>query len=236
MRFFINTILVSLLISQAILAEDAIIKLKDGTVINGEVLEEIGEKFIKVKTTEGNYMTINMDEVSTITYTGLEEREPSASKLDYLNVFRVGFLTTIGGYRDNRWGENEVFLFNYIMTLSYKTYSIGLGAGFTIGGYTDSTLPLYFDFHYFFPVGKTIIPNIFVDAGFYFAGEDEGGGGLLFGGGFGVRIGENRVRMDLEPVYIGMHHTETEWDWYNNRRISKSGIIHQVGFRGGVSF
>ena len=67
MRFFINTILVSLLISQAILAEDAIIKLKDGTVINGEVLEEIGEKFIKVKTTEGNYMTINMDEVSTIT-------------------------------------------------------------------------------------------------------------------------------------------------------------------------
>ena len=146
-----------------------IVYLKNGSVIRGEVIEQVPGQSLKVQTRDGSIFVYQMDEVERISK---EQVQSSSGKYDHghkgLDVsFEGGVLVNKGGSA-NGLGSIEIGKrFN-------QNFYWGVGAGAIGGGNADVQIPINTTFKGLFPVNRTgIAPNIAFRTSFVY---NTGGG------------------------------------------------------------
>lgn len=171
-------LLVIAMFSKAQAGTQDVVYLKNGSIIRGEIIEQIPGESIKLQVADGSIFVFRFDEIQRI----VKERTRDISRVDYHAMVHCGLLS---GEQSN------------LLTLSAingirvnKIYGVGLGSGWD--NYPNGTMiPIYLDQRVYALKGM-IAPFAFIDAG-YSLGKIEGrskwdAGGFILQVGGGVRI------------------------------------------------
>ena len=231
------TLSAGLLLSAAsVFAATETIYLKNGSVIKGEVIEQVPGKSLKIKTRDGSIFVYQMDEVEKIT----KENKSTVSTDGSCNIRHKGLDFSIGtGYNIGTKGGSGNIPVDLILSKRLSpNFSLGLGSGVQIpAGDGDAIIPIYADFKGFFPLSSTqITPFGDIQLGYAIntAGDKTVGSGkhaitvstpnfVMFSIMPGVRIPLNhRTDVDLSVGY--QHYVPTEGNG------GSGAIAFKVGF------
>lgn len=167
------------------------IYLKNGSIIKGEIIEEIPGKSLKIQTRDGNIFVYTMDEVEKIA----KETDGNYKNSDNRNNYR-GFNLSIGsGYNIATKGGGGTFPIDLMVTKRFtQNFSFGLGSGVQIPTSEGSKvlIPLYADMKAYLPLTSTnITPFADIQLGYIFNTADD------------ITIGSGKNRQTVEvPNYV----------------------------------
>lgn len=166
-----------------------VVYLKNGSIIKGEIIEQIPNVSLKLRTADGNVFVYQMDEVEKLTRESMAVRPGRQAKSGgYEGVFEFGYAMRVGDYGMDRL---KVHLINGAK-LS-PNFSIGFGAGAHY--YIDARivlLPVFASLRASFLEGP-ITPFISMAAGYTFNTKNSFKGEGVFlnpTAGFSFEIGE----------------------------------------------
>lgn len=135
------------------------IYLKNGSVIKGDIVEQVPGQTLKIKTADGSMFVYSIDEVERITNEGDSHPDAKGHRgLDFgvdagVDVMNGGANIPIELMLSKRFNKN---------------FSLGLGAGVNIPtGGGDATIPIFLDFKGYFPLKSTkLTPFVDVRGGY----------------------------------------------------------------------
>lgn len=200
-----------------------VIYLKDGSIIRGIIIEQVPNKTIKLKTSEGNIFVYKIEDIEKMT----KEENPNASKTNNNNSDQMdaGYSGRIElGYADN-------IKFNFINSYRVNNY-FSLGFGFGARYYPDAELvlvPVFLDARSRFLTGK-ISPYFALAVGYTFSPEDgfTGVGALI-----NPQIGVSILTSSSSDFTIGLGYDIQKFkDFYyiyNGRTASSNAISLNIG-------
>lgn len=189
-----------------------IVKMKDGSVIEGEVkLWEVGE-FIVLKTAWDPDLTISGRLIKKVTQKSTLN-QPAKIKAPYVfkeqgwySSYKIQY---IRGNNGNRAANEYGYGFSASVGKRYsRLASVGIGVGYDkFIRYTGEQLvPVFLEFSSFFlPSNSTSFVN--VQAGYSFAWKDqdylllEAKGGFMFYPSIGLRLGDGQIKYTLDIGY-----------------------------------
>lgn len=148
------------------------ISLKNGSLIKGEVIEQVPGKSIKVRTRDGSIFVYDISEVERITKD--ETSQDGHRKLDFSIEGGYYIATKSGG---SGMGAASLHLGKRINSNFY----LGLGAGVLLPSHGDGVvIPITADFSYYFPSSSSrITPMLSARAGYAFNSENSSGAILV---------------------------------------------------------
>lgn len=210
--------------------------LKNGSVIKGEIVEQVPGKSLKIKTRDGNIFVYSMDDVEKIA----KESDSSSANENTCNIRHKGLDFSIGtGYNIATKGGSGSIPVDLVISKRFSpNFSLGLGAGVMIpSGDGKPVIPMYADFKGFIPLNSTKITpfgNIQIGYGINTAGDITVGSGkhavtvessnyIVFSVMPGVRFPLNhRTDVDFSVGY--QHYMPTKGDG------GSGAIAFKIGF------
>jgi hypothetical protein len=214
-----------------------VVYLKNGSVIRGNIIEQVPNKSIKIETADKSVWVYQMDEIEKITKEQVKRSSISYYSYDDFGlepgnkvIAEIGYLLKAG-----RYGMDRVKL-NFIGGYQLNPYfSLGLGTGLRY--YTDAEaalIPVFADFRTTFMNNK-ISPYLSMDLGYSFdATNDFEGVGFLLSPTFGVSIkGSNK-----SALTIGLGYEMQRMEFYSsyNYSIKSSENSGAISINVGISF
>ncbi|MDX2245320.1 MAG: hypothetical protein SF052_00985 [Bacteroidia bacterium] len=167
--------------------EEDVIYLKNGSIIRGQILEQVIGDYVKIELVGGTIFSYTTEEIEKIT------REPakySYIKLKYRNDFRPVIFREKGiynilsfglGFSEGRWGPEAVPTLQYRMGYRFH-HLLNVGAGTGLDPYNRGLItPFFLDIHGELEK-KRIAPHYFANVG-YGVGSSSTWGTLVFDGG-----------------------------------------------------
>jgi len=213
--------------------------LKDGSILRGEVIENISGKTLKIKTAENKVYSIDqtdIDSVSNATKIKSNTEEPKNSKVKkekYNGILEVGYVGGVGRFSYDRIMANFV---NGVMV--DNKVSIGLLTGVRYFGEEHILIPISMDVRYFMVQNKKASPYIGVSFGQLTNlknGLDDSG--ILLSGKLGVSInGKNNNSIILGICYEYQEIRLESYNYYYGSVSSTHNNAHGIGLSVGISF
>ena len=210
------------------------IYLSDGSTIRGTIIEQVPNKYLKIKTADGNIITCQMDDVEKIV-----EGAPNINYISYhsfpaLNFgykgsIDIGYYFGIGGNKANRINLNII---NGIKFNPY--FSLGFGTGLHYYTFDEQFLiPIFADFRVYF-IDRTISPYLSFDIGYSFnVSNDFEGEGILINPTMGVSFKISERNEIHTGVSYQMQRRKYFFSGYNqsySSQIDMESIALKVGF------
>jgi len=163
-------LLISVIFNLKAQSNQEVVYLKNGSVIHGIILEQVPDKTIKIKTTDGNIFVYQMSDVEKISLEEIKQKSSSSSSYEgYYQgwAFEVnpGFMFGIGKSSGSNLVTGDVGVYKRMN----NNLAIGLNAGVEIPTISESNIaiPASLNFRFLFPVRSTnLIPFFNVGAGY----------------------------------------------------------------------
>ncbi len=210
------------------------IYLKNGSVINGMVVEEIPGVSVKVQTSDGSIFLYQIDEVEKITKRGAKSDinllEPTEIKTGYRGSVDFGYSFGVGTWRCDR--------FEILTTHGYQFnpyFYAGVGTGLNVWFFEDSGMdtgfPLYAKFRCNV-LDHKLSPFIDVNIG-YSVGNISG---LYFAPSLGVRFTPlSKVGINLHVGYT-LQRTDALIFFMNGQYMYDNINLGAITLRCGIDF
>jgi hypothetical protein len=208
-----------------------VVHLKNGSSLRGMILPDSGQS-VKLQTSDGSILVFNKEEISLIS-------KEARFRTFYYKEKGFGHFTELGPLVAGKTTIDGVTTaaFSFQMVNGYKFSQlafIGLGAGVDLYA-TQTVIPLFGTLRGDLSRKGSIIPFYFLDAGYGFnitensdASKDFKGG-LLYAGGFGVKIPFNRSAGFLLSVGYRFQRTSFMQD-AGDRNIDYRRLALRAGF------
>lgn len=210
-----------------------VIYLKNGSILRGEIVEQVENEFIRIEISGGNVFLIDFNEVEEI---------KSESKKTSTYYKESGYM--------NRSGLDVLQATNsssprFYMVNGYQftpKFSAGFGIGFTPYNDPLTLIPFFVDFN-FRLLEANYSPFFFLKAGYNFSVHhdedfiiDEHRGGLLFNPGIGLQFNlSSGLGWYLNAGY-NIDNSSYEFDWWGNQTVENDHSFRRVNFGIGLSF
>lgn len=157
-RFFVAVSILIASIGITMAATDTI-HLKNGSVIKGEIIEQVPGKSIKIKTADGSLFVYSIDEVELIS----KEETPNPDSKGHKGL-DFGFNTGV----DVMSGGSSIPIDLMLSKRINKNISFGLGSGVNIPtGGGDVSIPIFLDLKGYYPLKSTkLTPFLDIQGGY----------------------------------------------------------------------
>lgn len=192
--------------------------LKNGSVIKGEIIEEIPNESIKIKTSDGSVWNFKMSEIARITRG--EHNASSSCEATNLKKGWRGFIETGYTFDDQSSGRVELTpSFGYQL----NPYLM-LGAGAGLNYYTDADetfVPVYANFRGYVPTGCNVRPYIDLKPGYGFDLNGDSGSGFYLNISTGVEIGK---------ISMGIGYATQTLNWDDDLSTHSGGLTVKVAY------
>lgn len=190
-KFIVSLLLV--LITASTFAQSKtqdVVYLKNGSIIRGEIVEQIPNKSIKVETADKNIFVFQFDEIEKITKEAPQNKKAntvaaSSFKPGYSGALDFGFMFGLG------YGSENRIKLDVINSYQFNPYfSAGVGVGFRFFTDVDAVLvPIYANLKTSLPLLGSTTPYISLGVGYSFnASDDFNGVGLIITPTLGANI------------------------------------------------
>jgi len=176
--------------------------LKNGSVIKGEIIEEVPNESIKIKTSDGCIWNFKMSEIVRITRS--EQSTPSRCESTNLKKSWKFFMETGYTFGNKSGGRVELTpSFGYQLNPSLM---LGAGAGLNYYTNADETfIPVYADFRGYIPTDCCIKPYIDLKPGYGFDLNGDSGSGFYFNFTAGIEIGKISMGIGYATQTLNMN-------------------------------
>lgn len=213
--------------------------LKNGSIINGIIVEQIPNESLKIKTKDGNLFVFQMDEVAKITKdvptyfsrtsddSGSMGNYNSTLKSGYRGFIDLGYSFGVGDYGVDRieFSTSHGYQFN-------PYFYLGAGAGFNY--YHDgqvASVPIFANPRVDFPTGS-ISPFVDVKVGYSVSDHVEG---FYFSPSAGVRFAlQNKTGLNFSVGYTlqraEVNYYDYNWNYYGSENVTLGAITLKLGF------
>lgn len=158
-----------------------VVYLKNGSVIRGTIVEQVPNKYIKLKTSDDSIWVFQMDEIEKFTKeesSSTKTSQPSTRAKGYFNHERIGIITgageaifAVGSINGSRINDN---------------FALGLGVEFNNYPAVD-LFPVFAHFRFNYS-SFPITPVSFIDIGYSFDSTGNNGDGFFFSVGSGIEL------------------------------------------------
>ncbi|MBU2650127.1 MAG: porin family protein [Bacteroidetes bacterium] len=169
---------VAILLSAQNKEYEDVVYLKNGSIIYGQIVEQVPGEYIKIKSGERNVFVFRMEEIDKIV---VEEKKPPISprkqRYNSIQIKKKGYEALVGTSffvsPPYFFGENEnptANGFGVSLTNAYRfspRFSIGVGIGFERYDEKIKALPVFIDIQYLF-VEYPVAPAISLNGGYAF--------------------------------------------------------------------
>lgn len=236
MRNIVLIILISFMFPFYLVGQSStqdVVYLKNGSILRGEIVEQIENESIKIEISGGNIFLIHMDEVDRIS---------SESKKTSHHFKESGYMNRSG--LDILQATNSSSPRFYMVNGYQFTPKFSAGIGIGITPYNDplTLIPFFVDFNIRF-LEANYSPFLFVKAGYNFTVHhdedfiiDDHKGGLLFNPGIGLQFNlSSGLGWYLNAGY-NIDNSSFEFDSWGNQTVENDYSFRRVNFGIGVSF
>ena len=182
--------LASVLLSSGMIVHAEEIYLKNGSLIKGDIIEQVPGKTMTVSTRDGNRIVINVDDVERITKSSSSSSSTSAEAVPG----GVGFVVDAGFDIATKGGGGDFAADIQLDKRFSKNFSAGIGAGVNVG-FSDGAKPLipfFADFKGLIPLQNSkVMPFMDLKVGYVLNTADD----------ITVGSGKNKVTVK-QPDYV----------------------------------
>ncbi|AFM02530.1 hypothetical protein Fleli_0018 [Bernardetia litoralis DSM 6794] len=211
-----------------------VVYLKDGSIIRGIIIEQVPNKSIKLKTSEGNIFVYKVEDIEKMT----KEENPNSNKTktNNSNQMDTGYSGRVElgyGFGTGDFGFDNV-KFNFINSYRVNNYfSIGLGIGARY--YSDFEavyVPVFLDIRSRFLTGK-VSPYAALGLGYTVnASNDFYGIGTLINPQIGVSI----LNSSSSDFNIGLGYDIQRLKDFDNAFTGRTASFNALSLNLGISF
>ncbi len=218
-----------------------IVKLRNGSVYRGTIIEKIPTQHVLFKTLDGREMTFPMDEVKSADMNGNSRvkvqvpRPPVEVKNGYFNNTDVGLMFGLNDYG----GINTQPTLNMVNGYQFGRYSLGAGIGYANFQY-QHFMPLFLDARAYLREKEDFSPYVAVQAGyalgltspnyypqiyaidFMYPGEPHKSNGFIGGVQLGIRKYTSQrfgYNFSLGSRMLKSRSEYTTWHWNGTESI-----------------
>lgn len=219
--------------------------LKSGSIIRGQVLEQIPNKTVKIQMYDGSIYVYNMSHVLKIVKDTSRKKLPATKSSKYDDTFvendrypKRNNSHSLKGYKGfiesgYSFGDEERFEFNTSHGYQFNNYLfLGGGVGLHyypngISSYDECTLvPIFVNFRANF-INKKITPFADVKSG-YSVGDFEG---FYASAGIGARFTlARKMALSIMVSYSYQEYEDYYYDYYDYETYYTDGIGVKIGF------
>ena len=220
-----------------------VVFLKNGSIVRGEITEQIPNESLKIQTADGNIFVFNMEEVEKITKEAKKDSTRVSSLKIESNSFRPkgyrGFFDLDGGFRVGTYGDGYIgFTTSHgYQTCPYFFIGAGLGVEYHVG-WSLTFLPIFGNMHFNF-LNKRCSPFLDIKGGY---SPVNGKGGYL-----STAFGVNYQFTPKVGINFSLGYTMQKADFWFYIPYYYSGYInyyfyteketmHHLGFKLGIEF
>jgi hypothetical protein len=216
-----------------------VIYLKNGGIMRGSIMEMVPDKYIKIKTNDGNVFVYQTTEIEKIVQEPAYEPkllimpDSTGLKRGYYGVFEYGFGYTMG-YANGPFSTKINIINGYRICPWFAT---GIGVGVRVYFQEGLYIPVFADLRANLLNRKTS-PYISLDIGYGFRTNNSGKGGFLISPSIGVC---NKLKNNI-AVNLGLSYElqQTSYDRYYYNNANHYTMVtedsHTLSFLFGISF
>jgi hypothetical protein len=193
------------------------IYLKDGTIIQGKIIEQIPDKSVKIETTDNLILTYQQEEVEKITkgkvkVAGEDNANKNGLKPGYKGIIEIGY-----GIPSGDKGASGVKV-NFVNGIQFNSFtSLGIGVGLFMN-YEGTFMPVFADFR-LYPLNKKATPYFAFNMGYSFGSLDGySEGGYMWS----ILCGLNLNLSRYFSMHLGISYDSQKYVWSESVRVNST--------------
>ena len=217
-----------------------IVYLKNGSIIRGDIIEQIPNESLKIQTADGNIFFYKIEEVAKITKEvtpqNRSQQKHSQNEVYDITPCYLGFVDFGYTIKTGKYGEDRLEFLTSHGNQQNPYFYLGVGTG--IHYFIDSeviVLPLFCDIRGTIIPMHTVSPVFGLKMGYSFNTKDDFRGGLYLAPSLGIRfLASGKTAMNFSIGYSAqrLNYVSTYNHYYDYNRYYESSSVSKQNISG----